>query len=156
LVCVDTRKNANQTFANDVTDEHPSNENRRTKDYDCPRRNTRCCGGGKCSFFNGCSGGRFSSQIHKEPTPVWGRLRRGQARVSGLSQSRNPKPEPDPTRSVSADGATDDVARATFEDRELLRQFQELQTLGDDDKRIVKTLIDAFLAKRKIQELMAS
>jgi len=30
-----------------------------------------------------------------------GRLRRGQARVSGLSQSRNPKPEPDPTRSVS-------------------------------------------------------
>ena len=54
------------------------------------------------------------------------------------------------------DGATGDVARATFEDRDLRRQFQELQTLGDDDKRIIKTLIDAFLAKRKIQELMAS
>ncbi len=54
------------------------------------------------------------------------------------------------------DGATDDVARATFEDRDLLRQFQELQTLDEDDKRIIKTLIDAFLAKRKIQELMAS
>lgn len=54
------------------------------------------------------------------------------------------------------DGATDDVARATFEDRDLLRQFQELQTLDEDDKRVIKTLIDAFLAKRKIQELMAS
>jgi len=54
------------------------------------------------------------------------------------------------------DGATDDVARATFEDRDLLRQFQELQTLDEDDKRIIKTLIDAFLAKRQIQKLIAS
>ena len=54
------------------------------------------------------------------------------------------------------DGSTDEVAKATFEDRDLLRQFKELQTLGEEDKRIVKTLIDAFLAKRKIQELVAS
>lgn len=54
------------------------------------------------------------------------------------------------------DGATEDVARATFEDRELLRQFQELQTLDDDDKHVIKTLIDAFLAKRKIQDLVGT
>lgn len=54
------------------------------------------------------------------------------------------------------DGSTDDVARAEFEDRDLLRQFQELQTLDAEDKRVVKVLIDAFLAKRKIQDLVRS
>ena len=54
------------------------------------------------------------------------------------------------------DGATGDVARATFEDRDLLRQFQELQTLDDEDKRIIKTLIDAFLARKKIQQLVGN
>jgi len=37
----------------------------------------------------------------------------------------------------------------------LLRQFKELQKLCDDDKRIIKTLIEAFLARRKIEQLMA-
>ena len=54
------------------------------------------------------------------------------------------------------DGSTSQAAKATFEDRDLLRQFQELQSLNDDDKRIVKTLIDAFLARRKIEQIMAS
>ena len=61
---------------------------------------------------------------------------------------------------VSADymleGSTDQAAKATFEDRDLLRQFEELQKLCDDDKRIIKTLIEAFLARRKIEQLMAS
>ena len=60
---------------------------------------------------------------------------------------------------VSADymleGSTDQAAKATFEDRDLLRQFEELQKLCDDDKRIIKTLIEAFLARRKIEQLMA-
>jgi len=84
-----------------------------------------------------------------------GRYERGQAKPTTDTLRRLAE-----TLGVSldylVDGATDDVARATFEDRELLRQFQELQTLDEEDKRIVKTLIDAFLAKRKIQELMAS
>ncbi len=52
------------------------------------------------------------------------------------------------------DGATDQVAKATFEDRDLLRQFQELQTLDEEDKNIVKTLIEAFIARKKIQQLV--
>lgn len=53
------------------------------------------------------------------------------------------------------EGATDDVAKASFEDRELLRQFQEIEKLPDDDKAVVKKLIDAFITKKQIQDLAA-
>ena len=54
------------------------------------------------------------------------------------------------------EGSTDQAAKATFEDRDLLRQFQEVQTLGNEDKKIVKALIEAFIARRKIQQLVGS
>lgn len=50
-------------------------------------------------------------------------------------------------------GSTDSVARARLEDRELLQQFQEVETLPDEDKRVVKVLLDAFLTKRKLRAL---
>jgi len=53
------------------------------------------------------------------------------------------------------EGATEAAARARFEDRELLRQFQEVEPLGGDDKAVVKKLIEAFLAKKQIQALAA-
>lgn len=49
------------------------------------------------------------------------------------------------------EGATEEAAKARFEDRELLRQFQEVETLPDDDKAVVKKLLDAFLTKKQIQ-----
>jgi len=51
------------------------------------------------------------------------------------------------------DGAVDTVARARLEDRELLQQFQEVEKLEDEDKRVVKVLLDAFLTKRKLRSL---
>lgn len=51
------------------------------------------------------------------------------------------------------EGATEEAARARFEDRELLRQFQEVESLPDDDKLVVKKLLDAFLTKKQIQRL---
>jgi len=53
------------------------------------------------------------------------------------------------------EGATDEAAKARFEDRELLRRFQEVQELPERDKEIVKELLDAFLTKRQIQSLAA-
>jgi len=53
------------------------------------------------------------------------------------------------------EGATDEAAKARFEDRELLRRFQEVQELPDRDKEIVKELLDAFLTKRQVQQLAA-
>jgi|GEM_PF-1811295 len=51
------------------------------------------------------------------------------------------------------EGTTEEAAKARFEDRELLRQFQEVESLPDDDKLVVKKLLDAFLTKKKIQRL---
>ncbi len=48
------------------------------------------------------------------------------------------------------EGAADDAARAKFADRELLRQFQEVERLPDEDKHVVKTLLDAFLTRKHL------
>jgi hypothetical protein len=39
--------------------------------------------------------------------------------------------------------------------RELLQQFKAVEQFNDDDKTVVKKLIDAFIVKKKLQ-LMAS
>ncbi len=51
------------------------------------------------------------------------------------------------------EGSTEDAAKAKFEDRELLRQFQEVEHLPDEDKTVVKKLLDAFLTKKHLQTL---
>jgi transcriptional regulator with XRE-family HTH domain len=51
------------------------------------------------------------------------------------------------------EGTTEEAAKARFEDRELLRQFQEVEALPEDDKLVVKKLLDAFLTKKQIQRL---
>lgn len=51
------------------------------------------------------------------------------------------------------EGTTEDAAKAKFEDRELLLQFQQVEKLQEEDKLVVKKLIDAFLTKKHIQEL---
>ncbi|MFP1751069.1 hypothetical protein [Lonsdalea quercina] len=48
---------------------------------------------------------------------------------------------------------TDEAAKARFEDRELLRQFQEVELLPDEDKEVIKKLLDAFLTKKRLQVL---
>lgn len=50
-------------------------------------------------------------------------------------------------------GTVEQAARASLEDRDLLRQFQEVEQLPAEDKAVVKQLLEAFLTKRQIQEL---
>ena len=38
-------------------------------------------------------------------------------------------------------------------DKELLQQFKEVGLLSNEDKHLMKTFIDAFLTKRKVQQL---
>ncbi|HMQ47188.1 MAG TPA: hypothetical protein PKA00_06890 [Saprospiraceae bacterium] len=49
-------------------------------------------------------------------------------------------------------GGTEQV-EAQLTDKELLRQFQEVEKLEADDKHLIKTYIDAFITKRQIQRL---
>jgi transcriptional regulator with XRE-family HTH domain len=85
----------------------------------------------------------------------YGRYERGQA----LPNSEALKRLAD-VLEVSGDyllgGSNQDGARANFEDRELLALFQEVQTFSDKDKEVVKTFLDAFVVKKKIQTLAAS
>ena len=57
------------------------------------------------------------------------------------------------TSDYMLDGAADEAAKARFEDRELLRQFQEVERLPDEGKHAVKKLLDAFLTKKQLQAL---
>lgn len=50
-------------------------------------------------------------------------------------------------------GSTDELAENTLNDKELLNQFKAIEKMADNDKNVIKTLIDAFITKRKVQQL---
>ncbi|WP_198148719.1 hypothetical protein [Xenorhabdus hominickii] len=51
------------------------------------------------------------------------------------------------------EGAETETAKARFEDRELLWQFQAEEQLPEEDKEVIKKLLDASLTKKQLQEL---
>jgi transcriptional regulator with XRE-family HTH domain len=59
--------------------------------------------------------------------------------------------------SVSIDylveGTSEESAKSHIHDRDLLKQFKEIETLEDKEKEVVKIFLDAFLTKKHIQEL---
>ncbi|MDP2368205.1 helix-turn-helix domain-containing protein [Rhodoferax sp.] len=81
-----------------------------------------------------------------------GRYERGASRPSGDTLKRLAD-----VLGVTSDylfgGAADDVTKARFEDHELLQQFHEVERLSDDDKHVIKRLLDAFLTKKHLQAL---
>lgn len=81
-----------------------------------------------------------------------GRFERGASRPSGDTLKRLADAL-GVTSDYLLDGAHDAAAKARFADRELLKQFQEVEQLPDEDKNVVKKLLDAFLTKKHLQEL---
>ena len=51
------------------------------------------------------------------------------------------------------EGSAEKAAKANFEDLELLRQLQEVERLPEEDKTVVKKLLDAFLTRKRLQSL---
>ena len=51
------------------------------------------------------------------------------------------------------EGTVQEATRAHFEDRELLHMFQEVEKLPEADKEVIKRFLDAFLTKKRLQEL---
>ena len=76
------------------------------------------------------------------------RFERGASRLSGDTLNRL-----DVSSDYPLDGSAEKAAKANFEDRELLRQFQEVEHLLEEDKTVVKKLLDAFLTKKQLQSL---
>ena len=81
-----------------------------------------------------------------------GRFERGTSRPSGDTLKRLADAL-GVTSDYLLDGAANEAAKARFEDRELLKQFQEVEQLPDEDKNVVKKLLDAFLTKKQLQAL---
>ncbi|MBN2257936.1 MAG: helix-turn-helix transcriptional regulator [Anaerolineaceae bacterium] len=54
------------------------------------------------------------------------------------------------------EGKADEAARVSFEDREFLNMFKELENLPDEDKIVIKRLIEAFLTRQKIQKMVTA
>lgn len=81
-----------------------------------------------------------------------GRFERGTSRPSGDTLKRVADAL-GVTSDYLLDGAATEAAKARFEDRELLKQFQEVEQLPDEDKNVVKKLLDAFLTKKQLQAL---
>jgi transcriptional regulator with XRE-family HTH domain len=50
-------------------------------------------------------------------------------------------------------GTEDDAVAAQLTDKELLKQFKQVELLNSEDKHLVKTFIDAFITKRQVQQL---
>lgn len=47
----------------------------------------------------------------------------------------------------------DDAVAAQLTDKELLKQFKQVELLNSEDNHLVKTFIDAFITKRQVQQL---
>lgn len=50
-------------------------------------------------------------------------------------------------------GSADEMASAQLQDKELLNLFKSVEQLGNDDKKMIKTFLDALVTKRKIQAM---
>ena len=50
-------------------------------------------------------------------------------------------------------GSTDEMANSQLQDKELLNLFKSVEQLGNDDKQMIKTFLDALVTKRKIQAM---
>jgi transcriptional regulator with XRE-family HTH domain len=50
-------------------------------------------------------------------------------------------------------GDTDEKAKSALKDSELLQQFRAVEQMNDEDRSVVKRLIDAFITKGKLKHL---
>jgi len=50
-------------------------------------------------------------------------------------------------------GSSDDKAEANLTDVELIQHFKAIEQMDEEDKNVIKKLIDAFITKKKIQQL---
>jgi len=48
---------------------------------------------------------------------------------------------------------SDELATNSLTDKELLNQFKAIENMKEEDKSVIKTLIDTFITKKKIQQL---
>jgi transcriptional regulator with XRE-family HTH domain len=51
------------------------------------------------------------------------------------------------------EGDSDDIAKSKLDNKELLGLFREIEKFNNEDKIVIKKLINAFIANKQIQEI---
>lgn len=83
----------------------------------------------------------------------------------GRYETKNAQPQTEilkkiaETLEVSVDfllnGSKEEQAKNRLSDIELINQFKAVEQMSDEDKYIIKQLIDAFIKKRQIQRIVS-
>jgi transcriptional regulator with XRE-family HTH domain len=81
------------------------------------------------------------------------RYERGETKPNAQAMTKMAKVL-DTTVDYLMNGTTNDVVKEMGLEKELMSRFQQLQTLNSEDKKTVLSLMDAFIAKTKIQNLL--
>ena len=84
-----------------------------------------------------------------------GRLERGTSRPSADALKRLAEAL-GVTTDYLIEGKSNEVAKAKLEDKDLLDMFKEVETFTEDEKFVVKKILDALITKRKLQGLARS
>lgn len=102
----------------------------------------------------GISQGELAELIEVHFTQV-SRYERGETKPNAEAMTRLAKAL-DTTVDFLMNGTADDVAKDAGLEKELISRFKEVQDLETEDKKTVLSLMDAYIAKTKIQTLLHS
>lgn len=50
-------------------------------------------------------------------------------------------------------GTSDEKAKTKLSDADLINQFKAIESMDEEDKNVIKKLIDAFITKKQLQKL---
>lgn len=100
----------------------------------------------------GISQGDLAVLIEVHFTQV-SRYERGETKPNAEAMTKLAKAL-DTTVDFLMNGTADDVVKDAGLEKELISRFKEVQDLGTEDKKTVLSLMDAYIAKTKIQTLL--
>lgn len=100
----------------------------------------------------GISQGELAKLIEVHFTQV-SRYERGETKPNAQAMTKLAKAL-DTTVDFLMNGTADDVVQDAGLEKDLISRFKEVQTLDTEDKKTVLSLMDAYIAKTKIQSLL--
>ncbi|GAB3018928.1 hypothetical protein GCM10027051_24990 [Niabella terrae] len=100
------------------------------------------------------SQGELAELIEVHFTQV-SRYERGETKPNAEAMTKLAKAL-DTTVDFLLNGTADDMVKDAGLEKELIRRFKEVQDLGTEDKKTVLSLMDAYIAKTKIQTLLTN
>jgi transcriptional regulator with XRE-family HTH domain len=100
----------------------------------------------------GYSQGELAELIEVHFTQV-SRYERGETKPNAEAMTKLAKVL-DTTVDFLMNGTSDDVALDAGLEKELISRFKEVQNFPTDDKKTILSLMDAFIAKTKIQSIL--